>query len=92
MYSYYDRLAVGLRQLMAAARKFNLKTIARSDLVTLTPEASRVSNIPYIMEADREKVQEILRGGLADNGVIIELDNHLDSWVVAALANKRTSL
>ena len=74
MYSYYDRLAVGLRQFMAGARKFNLKTITRSDLVALTPEASRVSNIPYIMEADREEVEEILRGGLADNGVFQEID------------------
>ena len=45
MYSYYDRLAVGLRQLMAGT-----------------------------------------------SGVIIELDSHLDSWVVATLTKKQTSL
>ncbi len=60
LYTYCDRIAVGLRQLMAGARKFALKHIARSDLMALTPEAAEVSGIPYVMDADREEVEKIL--------------------------------
>jgi glutamate synthase domain-containing protein 2 len=74
MYSYYDRLAVGLRQLMAGARKFNINSIAPDDLVALTPEASRISDIPYVMEADREEVEQILRGGLGEEEISQKID------------------
>ncbi|MBN2185981.1 MAG: FMN-binding glutamate synthase family protein [Dehalococcoidia bacterium] len=60
VYTYYDRLATGLRQLMAGERKFALNFIDRDDLVALTPEASNVSGIPYIMESDMEEVEKIL--------------------------------
>jgi len=60
MYSYYDRLATGLQQLMAGARKFSLNLIDRNDLVSLTREAAEISGIPYVMDADREEVERIL--------------------------------
>jgi glutamate synthase domain-containing protein 2 len=60
IYTYYDRLATGLRQLMAGARKFALNFIERSDLVSLTREAADISGIPYVMEADMEEVEKIL--------------------------------
>jgi glutamate synthase domain-containing protein 2 len=60
IYTYYDRLATGLRQLMAGERKFALNFIERSDLVALTREAADVSGIPYIMEADMEEAGKIL--------------------------------
>lgn len=60
LYTYYDRLATGLKQLMAGARKFSLKFIDRNDIVALTKEAAEVSGIPYIMEADMEEVEKIL--------------------------------
>jgi len=60
IYTYYDRLATGLRQLMAGERKFALNFVNRDDLVALTREAADVSGIPYIMEADREEVDRIL--------------------------------
>jgi glutamate synthase domain-containing protein 2 len=60
VYTYYDRLATGLRQLMAGARKFSLKFIDRNDLVALTKEAAEVSGIPYVMEADIEEAEKIL--------------------------------
>jgi len=60
LYTYCDRIAVGLRQLMAGARKFALKHIDRSDLTALTPEAAKVSGIPYVMDADRSEVEKIL--------------------------------
>jgi glutamate synthase domain-containing protein 2 len=60
MYTYYDRLAVGLRQLMAGARKFSLAHVTRDDLFALTREASEISGISYVMEADEEEVERIL--------------------------------
>jgi len=60
IYSYYDRLATGLRQLMAGCRKFALSYIDRNDLMALTREAAEVSGIPYIMEADMEEAERIL--------------------------------
>ena len=50
----------GLSQLMCGARKFSLAHISRDDLGALTPEASNVSRIPYIMDVDKAKADEIL--------------------------------
>jgi glutamate synthase domain-containing protein 2 len=61
MLTYFDRLNAGLQQLMAGARKFALKYISRDDLCSLTREASEISEIPYVMDADKEEVEKILR-------------------------------
>ena len=58
--TYYDRLKVGLQQLMAGARKFTLNYIDRDDIFALTREAAEVSGIPFVMDADKEEVQKIL--------------------------------
>ncbi len=60
VYTYYDRIATGLRQLMAGARKFALNLIDRNDLVALTREAAEVSGITYVMESDMEEAERIL--------------------------------
>lgn len=60
IYTYYERLSVGLKQLMAGARKFALKYIDRNDLMALTREAAEISGIPYVMDADMEEVEKIL--------------------------------
>lgn len=60
VYTYYDRLSAGLKQLMAGARKFRLDKIERSDIFALTKEASDVTGIPYVMEADMEEAEKIL--------------------------------
>ncbi len=60
MYNYYDRLATGLQQLMAGARKFSLGLIERNDLMSLTKEAAELSGIPYVTDADKEEVERIL--------------------------------
>ncbi len=62
MYTYVDKLKTGLSQLMAGARSFRLDTIKRADVVSLTEEATRVSGIPYIMEAGMEEADRILNG------------------------------
>ncbi len=60
LYTYYERLAQGLRQLMAGSRKFGVEFIQRSDIVAITREAAEISGIPYVMEADMEEVEKIL--------------------------------
>jgi glutamate synthase domain-containing protein 2 len=60
LYTYYERLAQGLRQLMCGARKFTLEHIDRNDIASLTREASDVSGIQYILDADQPEVDKIL--------------------------------
>ncbi len=71
MYSFYDRLSTGLRQLMAGARKFALQHVDRSDLMSLTREATDVSGIPYVMDADQEEVERILAEVAFDNARVV---------------------
>jgi glutamate synthase domain-containing protein 2 len=61
VYTYYQRLAQGMRQLMCGARKFGLGYIARDDIASLTKEASEVSGIPMVTELDREAAWEIIK-------------------------------
>ena len=58
--TYYERLAQGLRQLMAGSRKFATRCIARDDLVALTHEAAEITGLSYVMDADREAVEALL--------------------------------
>ena len=60
LYTYYERLAQGLRQLMCGARKFSLEHITRDDIAALTPEAAEISGITYITDVDKEEVEKIL--------------------------------
>jgi glutamate synthase domain-containing protein 2 len=60
LYTYYERLAQGLRQLMAGSRKFSLEHLTRNDIAALTPQAAQISGIPYVMEVDKGRIEEIL--------------------------------
>jgi len=60
LYTYYERLAQGLRQLMCGSRKFSLEYITRDDIAALTREAAEISGITYITEVDKAQVEEIL--------------------------------
>jgi glutamate synthase domain-containing protein 2 len=62
LYTYYERLAQGLRQLMAGTRKFSLDYISRDDITALTHEAADRSGIQYVMDADRAEAEQILAG------------------------------
>jgi glutamate synthase domain-containing protein 2 len=62
LYTYYERLDQGLRQLMAGSRKFALEHVSREDLAALTCEAAEVSGIRYIMDVDEGKADAILDG------------------------------
>jgi len=60
LYTFYERLGQGLRQLMAGCRKFALEYVSRNDLAALTREASEVSGITYVMDLDKAEVDKLL--------------------------------
>jgi len=60
LYTFVDKLKVGLQQFMAGSRNFKVCTISRDDLMALTPEAAQVSGIPYVMDAYREEAEKII--------------------------------
>ncbi|MDD5760372.1 MAG: glutamate synthase-related protein, partial [Desulfobulbaceae bacterium] len=62
IYSYSDKIKVGLQQLMAGARCFNLSVVTRKELMSLTEECSKVTGIPYVMDAYRAEAEAILNG------------------------------
>lgn len=61
LYTYYERLAQGLRQLMCGSRKFSLDYISRNDIAALTHQAADISGIQYVTDADKEEVEVILK-------------------------------
>jgi len=61
LYTYLeDRIGVGLRQLMAGARKWKLNLLDRGDIAALTERASKVTGIPTIDEVESEMFEQIL--------------------------------
>jgi hypothetical protein len=62
IYSYGQKIMVGLQQLMAGARCFSVPSIKRRELMSLTEECAKVTGIPYLMDAYREEAEAILAG------------------------------
>jgi len=62
IYTFSKKLQIGLQQLMAGSRNFNLGTISRNDLMSLTEEAAKISGIPYVMDAYQDEADAILEG------------------------------
>ncbi len=60
IYSYCDRIKVGLQQLMAGSRCFNLESITRNELIALSEECAKVTGITYVMDAYLDQAMEIL--------------------------------
>jgi len=60
IYSYTQKIKVGLQQLMAGARCFSVPAISRRDLMSLTDECVKVTDIPFVMDAYREEAMAIL--------------------------------
>jgi glutamate synthase domain-containing protein 2 len=60
LFTYYQRLAQGLRQLLAGSRKFSMEHLSRNDIAALTRDAAEVSGIRYIMDLDRERAEKLL--------------------------------
>jgi glutamate synthase domain-containing protein 2 len=61
LYSFSDKLKVGLQQLMAGTRNFSARSISQNDLISLTEECAKVTGIPYLMDAYRQEAEEILK-------------------------------
>lgn len=60
IYTYGQKFRVGLQQLMAGSRNFNLSTVSRKDVMALTEEAAQISGIPYVMNAYLKEAKKIL--------------------------------
>jgi len=61
LYTYlYERLRVGLMQLLAGNRKWKLDLISRNDLVALTERAAKVTGIPLVEDAEADAIERIL--------------------------------
>ena len=60
IFSYSDKLRVGLQQLMAGSRCFSIPAISRDELMSLTHECSQVTGIPYLMDSYRKEALDIL--------------------------------
>jgi glutamate synthase domain-containing protein 2 len=60
LYTYGQKFKIGLQQLMAGSRNFNLSTVSRADVMSLTKEAAEISGIPYVMEAYLKEAKKIL--------------------------------
>lgn len=61
VYTYLsDRIGVGLRQLMAGARKWKLSLLGRDDLCSLTERARKVTDIPLLEDIETNAMEEIL--------------------------------
>ena len=62
IYTYSDKIKVGLQQLMSGTRNMRLDTIGRCDLMALTREAAEISGIPFVMDAYRDEAMRIIEG------------------------------
>ena len=60
LYTYYERLAQGLKQLLCGSRKFSLEHMTRDDLASLTKECAEISGIPYMIDLDKDEAARIL--------------------------------
>jgi len=60
MYGYADKVACGLQQFMAGARKFKLSEITRDDLMAGNRETAAETAIPYMTDALDESARNIL--------------------------------
>ncbi len=61
LYNYLaDRVGVGLQQIMAGCRKWNLKVLHRNALFSLTERAWKATGIPLQEDSEAEVLEEIL--------------------------------
>jgi hypothetical protein len=60
LYTYYDRLSEGLKQLMAGTRKFKLECIKNSDIVSLSEYASKVTGIETLEDRAARVMKSLL--------------------------------
>jgi glutamate synthase domain-containing protein 2 len=56
-----DKLAAGIQQLMAGARRFSLKAITRDDIVSANRETENETGVPFITDAADDKARKIMK-------------------------------
>ncbi|MFC1467680.1 glutamate synthase-related protein [Verrucomicrobiota bacterium] len=62
MAGYVDKVACGLQQFMAGARKFNIPEIRRTDIMSANRETERETGIPFMTDMDDDKARKIIKG------------------------------
>ncbi|MCK5914902.1 MAG: FMN-binding glutamate synthase family protein, partial [Deltaproteobacteria bacterium] len=62
MFTMADKLAAGLQQLLAGARKFNVNDITRDELFSGNRETETVTNIPFLTDVLDDSAKRILKG------------------------------
>ncbi len=60
MWTMADKLACGVQQLLAGARKFNVREISRNDIYAANRETAQETGITYITDAKNESAKNIL--------------------------------
>jgi glutamate synthase domain-containing protein 2 len=60
MWAMADKLACGVQQLLAGARKFNVSQISRNDIYAGNRETAQETGITYITDAKNESARNIL--------------------------------
>ncbi|MCS7113461.1 MAG: glutamate synthase-related protein [Nitrososphaerota archaeon] len=60
LYSYLEKIRIGLQQLLAGMRKFKLNLASRNDLFALTERAAKATGIPLPEESDIDAIESIL--------------------------------
>jgi len=60
LYTYFERIKVGLQQLLAGVRKWKLELINRNDLIALTERAAKATGIPMPEESEADAIERIL--------------------------------
>ncbi len=60
LYTYFDKIKVGLQQLMAGVRKWKIDLIDRSDLIALSERATKVTGIPLPEDVTNDVFESIL--------------------------------
>ena len=60
LYNVTDKIKVGLKQLMAGSRNWQVEYISREDLFSLTEEFAKITGITYVIDAYREEALQII--------------------------------
>jgi len=60
MYTFLDKIAAGLQQFLAGARKGKVREISRDDLMAANRETARETGIPFCTDAEHEKALGVL--------------------------------
>jgi hypothetical protein len=60
MYTMADKLACGMQQLLAGARKFNVSQLTRNEIFAANRETAKETGVTYITDANNEIAKEIL--------------------------------